>query len=142
MLVAKKNDTDQTAALSGGRLTEQCVNQSAAQSTLHPATRASALSATQLARHLSTHLATQFDALAVSKPNSNTAPPNEPSIMRSAAYSSTAITAKLDKDPIPEAELFGSFFLGDDEFALQANCIYEVVNSPKKLSQFHCLGNF
>jgi len=32
------------------------------------------------------------------------------------------------------AELFGSFTLGDDEFALPASCIREVVNFPDKIS--------
>lgn len=31
-------------------------------------------------------------------------------------------------------ELFGSFFLGDDEFALPASCIREVVNFPDKIT--------
>ena len=36
--------------------------------------------------------------------------------------------------PANATELFGSFFLGDDEFALSANCIREVVNFPEKIT--------
>ena len=34
----------------------------------------------------------------------------------------------------PAAELFGSFHLGGDEFALPASCIREVVNYPAKVT--------
>ena len=36
--------------------------------------------------------------------------------------------------PANATELFGSFFLGVDEFALSANCIREVVNFPAKIT--------
>lgn len=40
-----------------------------------------------------------------------------------------------DASTISCTELFGSFVLGDDEFALPANCFREVVNYPEKVSQ-------
>jgi purine-binding chemotaxis protein CheW len=40
-----------------------------------------------------------------------------------------------DASTINSTELFGSFVLGDDEFALPAKCFREVVNYPEKVSQ-------
>ena len=43
------------------------------------------------------------------------------------------ITATTAKAEAPATELFGSFVLGADEFALPAHCIREVVNLPEKI---------
>jgi len=40
----------------------------------------------------------------------------------------------VTKTPVPGPELFGSFLLGPDEFALPASCIREVVNYPDKMT--------
>ncbi|MTV36170.1 chemotaxis protein CheW [Duganella radicis] len=39
-----------------------------------------------------------------------------------------------DASAVPSTELFGSFVLGNDEFALPASCFREVVNYPDKVS--------
>ncbi|NVM79436.1 purine-binding chemotaxis protein CheW [Duganella sp. SG902] len=39
-----------------------------------------------------------------------------------------------DASAVPNTELFGSFVLGNDEFALPASCFREVVNYPDKVS--------
>ena len=43
-------------------------------------------------------------------------------------------TATPSRAEVAGVELFGSFFLGDDEFALPAHCIHEVVNFPEKIT--------
>ena len=50
-----------------------------------------------------------------------------------AAASASTIAAAAIRDAATATELFGSFFLNDDEFALPANSIREVVNYPDKM---------
>lgn len=47
--------------------------------------------------------------------------------MREAQHIETSVV-------VAATELFGSFYLGDDEFALPASCIREVVNFPAKMT--------
>lgn len=47
-------------------------------------------------------------------------------------HEATGLQAQANGDTA--TELFGSFHLGDDEFALPANCIREVVNYPAKVT--------
>ncbi len=49
------------------------------------------------------------------------------------ATSASDIAAAAIREAASATELFGSFFLGDDEFALPANSIREVVNYPEKV---------
>ncbi|WP_229417126.1 chemotaxis protein CheW [Massilia sp. Root418] len=69
-------------------------------------------------------------------------PPGQPSgqdmsQLASAAASAAAVAASAVKAASASAaatELYGSFFLGPDEFALPAVCIREVVNLPAKIT--------
>ncbi|MES2106019.1 MAG: chemotaxis protein CheW [Pseudomonadota bacterium] len=63
-------------------------------------------------------------------------PPSELDLMagRMLDAAKAASSNSLSRQDAGGSELFGSFFLGPDEFSLPASCIREVVNFPDKIS--------